>query len=235
MTTTATKVGWRAAAACAVVLTGCWQSYREYAGAPDAPVDAAVDARGDVDVLDADNGATDDADVIHDGDGGAEADVGAGDADVCDGSWLDPTTGYLWGNPESERWLTWDEAISYCNGLTLCELPAGSWALPTIGELRSLIRGCPDTMTGGACGVGDACVDDSCWSTACEGCPYLSGPGAGGCYWGASIEGWCFWYWSSSSQTGDAPYAWTVGFEWGTAYDQAKFLSVHAACIRRGP
>jgi hypothetical protein len=212
-----TRVGWRTAASCAVVLVGCWQSYQESA----------------------DGGATIDADVIHDGDGEADlgADVDVGGTGACDGTWLDPTTGYLWQNPPPDSWAYWRDALAYCNGLTLCEYPPGSWHLPTIDELRTLVRGCLGTMTGGACGVADSCLDTSCGSDpTCAGCDFMDGPGFEGCYWGGSVLGGCYWEWSSSHVDG-ASAAWGVCFHSGyVSYDDDDHTHGHyVRCVHTGP
>ena len=167
---------------------------------------------------------------------GADADADAdGDAGACDGAWLDPTTGYLWENPPPVAQMNWDDAVTYCNGLALCGYGPGSWHLPTVSELRTLIRGCPATESGGWCGVTDSCLSDSCEWEPCVGCGYLSGPGPGGCYWDSALGGWCSWYWSSSSSAGGASYAWTVYFNYGYVgyYDETYTDSVR--CVRRGP
>jgi hypothetical protein len=217
MTTTATKVGWRTAAACAVVLAGCWQSYQESA----------------------DGGATIDAEVIHDGDGEADlgADVDVGDAGACDGAWRDPTTGYLWENPASDAAGNWDAARMYCNALALCGMPAGSWHLPDIDELRSLIRGCPATMTGGACGVTDSCLGgDACWAEGCDGCRPVGGPGSGGCYWDGALGGPCdWWYWSSSPFAVSGILNWDVSFYNATVRYNAKSNAGDVRCVHHGP
>ena len=191
--------------------------------------DADTEAHADHDV---------DAYVVLDGDAGPDADAGAdGDADAgtCSGVWRDPTTGYLWENPPSETWRTWEDAVSYCDGLSLCGYPAGSWHLPTISELRSLIRGCPGTERGGACGLTDSCPDYSCFTALCLGCSYRLGPGGEGCYWDAGLMGTCWAYWSSSLDAGGSYYAWYVGFHYGYVRDPHSLLAHYARCVRSGP
>ena len=222
MTGTASKTG-LVAAAWTVLVAGCWQSYQEAAdGGEGGVVDADVhraDARADVDAAD----------------GG---DVGDDDG-ACDGAWFDPTTGYLWEKPPSDTTRTWDDAVSYCNGLTLCGYSPGSWHLPDIDELRSLIRGCPDTVTGGACGVTDSCLDGggTCWSDACQGCTWLGDPGAGGCYWNEALGSDCAWYWqwSSSFYAAFPAHASFVFFHLGFVGWAHKTYASYARCVHTGP
>ena len=82
-----------------------------------------------------------------------------------------------------------------CGALTLCGFD--DWTVPTIDELRSLIRGCPSTVTGGTCGVTNACLGTAC-DTGCGICDYLAGPASGACYWPAGLNGPCSGYWTSS-------------------------------------
>ncbi len=132
---------------------------------------------------------------------------------TCEG-WLDPTTSLCWQNPRTDSTYTWDDAIIYCENFSLGEHGPGSWHLPTISELRSLIRGCSATETGGSCGVTDTCFVRECNNTSCLGCSYAEGPGEGGAYWptelGAADTNS---YWSSSSYIGEFPAAWSVRFE----------------------
>jgi hypothetical protein len=252
------------AAAVAVLLAGCWQSYGDFSDAEDrgggeaglirdadaareADVDAEVDvpveadvvheaeadARIDVDVgheADFEAEARTDTDVVDD-DGSADAD-GGGDATTCDGVWVDPTTGYLWENAPPDINRTWDDAVAHCNGLTLCGYGTGSWRLPDIDELRSLVRRCPETMTGGACGATDACLDRSCWSTACVGCRYVS---HSYCYWDGPPGALCDWYWSSSSCSDAASDVWLLGFSTGRVnYSPRRSTMAYVLCVHRG-
>jgi hypothetical protein len=82
-----------------------------------------------------------------------------------------------------------------CSALTLCGY--SDWRVPTISELRSLVRGCPSIDTGGSCNVTDACLGTAC-DVGCTMCDNSAGPGSGGCYWPAGINGPCSMYWSSS-------------------------------------
>lgn len=162
---------------------------------------------------DADAGA--DANVPEEAGAETDADADAGaDADVPEPAecWTDPATQLTWQAEQAPGYIDWDAAVAYCGDLDLCGLT--DWELPTISELRSIIRGCPATETGGACGVTDACTNGvSCWSKECTGCM----PGAGsvnGCYWPASFSGACYWYWSSTWawSSGPSTNAWSVGF-----------------------
>ena len=135
-----------------------------------------------------------------------------------------------WQNPPAENSMTWQEAIDYCTNLTQ---DGGGWRLPTISELRSLIRGCEATQTGGSCGVTDDCLSySSCWSDTCSGCSYSDGP-ADGCYWPSDMQGPCQYYWSSSSGEDDDDYAWNVGFSYGYVGSLSKGLSNGVVrCVR---
>ena len=82
-----------------------------------------------------------------------------------------------------------------CSALTLCGFD--DWVVPTIDELRSLIRGCPSTVTGGTCGVTNACLGTAC-DAGCAICDYMAGPGPDLCYWPVGLSGPCSGYWTSS-------------------------------------
>lgn len=75
--------------------------------------------------------------------------------------------GLRWSAKKEKK--IWEEAITYCaeleeDGLT-------DWRLPTISELRTLVRNCDKTAPGGSCGITDECTQhSSCWSADCSGC-----------------------------------------------------------------
>jgi hypothetical protein len=220
---------------------GCWSSHADLADGETSdvvvPEDGGVaeDATGTEDAGVPDDGGVDDGGLDDGGtdDAGVDADGGL---IPCDGGWYDPTSGLCWQDPPSGTLMTWYDAVSYCENLVLGGHPVRTWRLPTISELRSLIRGCPTTETGGTCGVTDSCLGYGCWSDACGACGHLGGPGAGGRYWPpelAASGGW--WFWSSSSYSGSSSSAWVVNFNGGNVGYGAKAGSSYVRCIRRGP
>jgi hypothetical protein len=235
---------------------GCWSSHADLADGetPDVVVPedggAAEDATGTEDAGVPDDGGLDDGGLddggLDDGgldDGGGD-DAGVDDGDVpddasspCPEGWYDSTTGLCWQDPPAATGMTWYDAVSYCENLVLGGHPVGTWRLPTISELRSLIRGCPATETGGACGVTDSCTGDGCGSWGpCVGCSGFSGPGAGGLYWPPELAAFYgHWSWSSSSYSGSSSRAWRVYFDIGRVDSLVKANSGNVRCIRRGP
>ena len=151
----------------------------------------------------------------------------------CAGGLFDPKSGLCWQNPPSGPY-TWDEAVTYCKHLDLSGQGPGAWRLPTISELRSLIRGCSISQEGGSCGVSDSCLDGTCWdATVCRPvCKNRAGPGTEGFYWppgfsdspsGSPHD----WYWSSSvmpNDKGPPPniYVWVISFDSGDLINEYK-------------
>lgn len=145
-------------------------------------------------------------------------------------TWTDPASCLTWQVTPTGGKKTWSYAKSHCAGLSLDGYK--DWRLPTIDELRTLIRGCPSTITGGSCNVeeGDClawpCRDNESRSV----CPSYHGPGEGGCYWPDEMEGTCIWYWSSSSVGGGE--AWAVNFDYGHVYNDGTGVDLHVRCVR---
>ena len=129
-------------------------------------------------------------------------------------TWKDPTSGLTWQVTSPTGYHYWDEAKSYCNSLSLGG--HSDWRLPSIGELRTLIRGCPATESGGSCNMEeDDCLAWSCRDDSCDGCSRYGGQGSDGMYWPNETEGGCCWYWSSSVVEGTGDDAWGVSFNRG--------------------
>jgi hypothetical protein len=120
-----------------------------------------------------------------------------------------------------------------CNALTLCGFD--DWVVPTISELRSLVRGCPSIVTGGTCGVTDTCLGTAC-NTACDICENGAGPGPGQCYWPVGINGPCSLYWSSSvyfdSDRSSYRYRY-IGFSDGNLWSCDPSDANYVRCVRR--
>ena len=155
----------------------------------------------------------------------------------CEGE-CDPSTGKckdVCHNVEGKMWsplaaetiydatMRWQDAVNYCGNLTSCEY--SDWHLPTISELRTLIQNCPDTETGGACGVTDDCLESDCYVyKKCEPNNYAVMNG----YF--SKLGDIRTLWSSSSNGNNS--AWTIGFTGGYIYSGSKSSEYYVRCVR---
>lgn len=147
-------------------------------------------------------------------------------------SWTDSQSGLTWQAKPTGGRMTWDEAKLHCKGLSL----AGhrDWRLPTINELRSLVRGCPAAQTGGSCGVTDSCLNQSCWNDdPCRACADKGGPGTGGAYWPAQLSGKAAWHWSSSAVADLDGLAWSAGFDYGVVFYNHTNIALETRCVRR--
>ena len=146
------------------------------------------------------------------------------------GTWKDPTSGLTWQVMPTGGTMDWSDAKPHCAGLSL---DGGGWHLPTIGELRTLIRGCPATEDGGSCNVEEGdCLAWSCRDDSCSGCSSYDGPGKDGMYWPDEIQGDCCWYWSSSPVEGIDDFAWGVYFNYGYVNTDVVGNPVHVRCVR---
>ena len=152
-------------------------------------------------------------------------------------SWYDSTSGLTWQNePDedqvNEQQMEWQSARDHCANLSYDG--NDDWRLPSIGELRSLIRGCSPTMTGGICNAEDGCLKWSCKDDSCNGCSHNEGP-AFGCYWPDNMEGPCGMYWSSSHFDINNAYtdaAWIIDFFHGFIVQSEVDDDHHVRCVR---
>jgi formylglycine-generating enzyme required for sulfatase activity len=162
-------------------------------------------------------------------------DCPAGDSftDYGNGTVADPHTCYFWQRDAAVD-MAWEAAVSYCQE-NQAGLPGEGWRLPTIWELRTLIRGCEDSeLPSGHCSVGvDDCLGAAC-KDGCSGCLGNQGP-AEGCYWDAALAGDCSWYWSSSTDGIDTAKAWDLYFGHAVFDLDTVETPRHVRCVRSGP
>ena len=136
----------------------------------------------------------------------------------------------MWQNPALADKMSWSQAMQYCQHLS--HDGHSDWYLPTIEEMRSLLRGCSDySGKGGRCEVTTGCLSADCWSSYYCSCDGGGGP-AGGCYWPDDMQGPCKWYWSSS------PVQDGKGGAWGIHFNSGLISAVaddpwHVRCVRR--
>ena len=127
--------------------------------------------------------------------------------------------GELNWSDKSDDVYSWKEAGEYCKKI--------GGRLPTISELRSIIKECPPTQTGGECKVADQClIYNDCRDAKCIGCILATD----GKY---SQLGDIGWFWSSSTPSEDSFGVWTVRFDYGlVAYSRKNFDKRHVRCVK---
>jgi hypothetical protein len=143
-------------------------------------------------------------------------------------AWTDPATGLMWQISPTGGGMNWAHAKTHCEQLNLGG--HADWRLPTIAELRSLIRGCPPTESGGACETTDSCTTLDCGKDACRGCPDHERP-TGVC-WPGELGGATWFYWSASPVADTAIYAWGVHFRVGSVLGDFTALDRLVRCVR---
>jgi formylglycine-generating enzyme required for sulfatase activity len=145
------------------------------------------------------------------------------------GAWYDSSSNLTWQVCAASSEMSWQAAIAYC------ALLGGAWRLPTISELRSLIRGNSFTQTGGSCHVTDSCRGSGCCNADCQGNAYMSGPDYG-CYRPGQIDGDCTSFcWSVTSVSDYPAKAWGVYFSNGGVEDYEKAFTASVRCVSTGP
>lgn len=131
--------------------------------------------------------------------------------------------GKMWSSMASS-YMKWQDAVDYCDNLN--ESGYSDWHLPTISELRTLIKNCPGSQTGGSCGVTDSCLSGGCVNDACGGCDFDESGGH-------SKLGDTDCLWSSSIFADNTDTAWIVSFNFGYLNNYYKTEpSCDVRCVR---
>ena len=117
-------------------------------------------------------------------------------------------TGNLQWSNKSQNTMGWYSAVKYCKELN--EGGHNDWRLPDIDELRTLIKQCPKTETGGECKVNaeSCCLSTACWqenSCQCDRKDYFKSSYN-------KLDSSAETLWSSSNQFLNTNYAWVVDF-----------------------
>ena len=143
--------------------------------------------------------------------------------------------GTLYWSKRSFRRMTWRSAKKYCEDLT--EGGYSDWRLPTISELRTTIKNCPGSQSGGSCKVSDSCLSDNCWSGSCNcgcisDCPisyYMDG-------YHSKLGDDNVALWSSSVLSDNPRYRWFVSFGNGglgvSVGNGHKSSTISVRCVR---
>ena len=127
--------------------------------------------------------------------------------------------GRMW-SPRASVPMYWENAVSYCNSLTACGY--SDWHLPTITELRTLIRNCSATETGSS-----SCYLDGSYGFYCH-CSGCSEDNSGK----YSKLGDAYWYWSSSMHEDFEYVMCGVYFSTGEIGNQEVFSGGNVRCVR---
>ena len=145
--------------------------------------------------------------------------------------WKDPVTHLMWQKHIQDKTMNWKEAVAYCKKLTTGGYK--DWHLPSIDELRSLVRKCPSTETNGPCNIKlTGCLDPLCWDTACNGCPLDKGRNTDGMYLPDEIHAHCCIYWSSTTLINNKYEVWTISFNLARIDNNLKDYNFSVICVR---
>lgn len=154
----------------------------------------------------------------------------------------------------SEKKMSLSDAVNFCENLE--ENGTDDWFLPSVSELRTLVKNCARTKTGGDCGLTDNCltgggyfVIDEC---DCMGCSsgwecyedecdcycgdeskdvrYDSCPPRNDIYY--SKLGDTESLWTRSSRTDIKEHNWLINFNNGTFFSESKDNEFFVRCMR---
>ncbi len=140
--------------------------------------------------------------------------------------------GSLEWSDRSQKNMDWNAAKQYCKNLT--EGGYNDWRLPNIDELRTTIRNCSKTETGGQCKVSgkNGRLSRGDWNP--EGSCYCESRNNNGGYYSKLGDDDNVWLWSSSTRSDNTDAAWGVYFRSGRVGSHYKSYEYDAyvRCVR---
>ena len=138
--------------------------------------------------------------------------------------WEDPDSGLMWSMRSSL--MDWDMTVDYCSKLS--EGGFTDWRMPSINELRTLIKGCPYAEPGAYCGVRDNCLSSGCWNYKCILCEDIDS-------YTKLDDGHAGWkLWSASEISDNTNYAWDIDLVLGGLRQEYKNEDGFVRCVRGG-
>ena len=135
-----------------------------------------------------------------------------------------------WSNKASDS-MPWNDAINYCKNLN--EGGHSDWRLPNIDELRTLIKNCPKTESGGECKVSEQgkCLSLKCWQPSSSCSCALKEDNSG--YYSKLGDDDNVGLLSSSVVSDDSNRVWYIGFGYaGPTALYNKAISGQVRCVR---
>ena len=135
----------------------------------------------------------------------------------------------IWSDRSANE-MNWSSAKQYCEDLT--EGGYTDWRLPNIDELRTTIKNCYKTETGGQCKVSErsGCLAYNCWypDKTC----YCDDRSNNGGYYSKLGDPDGVWLWSSSTKSDNPDLAWGVSFKSGGVSYSDKSYNSYVRCVR---
>ncbi len=200
---------------------------------------------GDEDTVENQQGDYDaDEDSIENQQGDSDADL-----DISDYIYTDETTGLDWLTDIPTQKMDWYDAVDYCANL---ELFGDDWRLPSISELRSLVRDCKFLEYGGTCRVYDDCISDDCYFEESEddlfsycsiGCGMDDEPNQYGAYFPdemGDVGSKYYYLWSSTERSHNSNGAWIITVFASSSVSTGQYIGLEnktstkswATCVR---
>ena len=138
------------------------------------------------------------------------------------------TTNKITWSPLSAGTMDWDSAVSYCDNLDM--IGYTDWRLPTIDELRTLVRSCSNTQTDGACAISDpnALAYGNYVANNCQCEPVENNEGL----YSIFGDNDTVTLWSSSEYTSVADFAWYLDFANAGVSSHSMSGSYNVRCAR---